>query len=126
MAIQILGGSGYQRGVEMAETGINVETFECEYTPEVNEELQGLTGEAFCVAKSTAFSRDVTISGEVSGATGVMAYTLTAACTVANDIATYGTSTGSLLLQSATETQDRKGWRKVSVKLKSRPGLVLA
>ena len=49
MALSILGGSGYQRGVELTETGGNVESFNVRYFPEVNEDLQGIGGETFSV-----------------------------------------------------------------------------
>jgi hypothetical protein len=126
MSLSILGGSGYQRGVEATETGINCESFECRYFPEVNEGLQGIGGETFIKAKSVKFSRDITLNGEVNGSTGVMAYSLTTACTVANDVATYGDGTGTILLDEATETQNRTAWRSISAKLSSNPNLIVS
>jgi hypothetical protein len=121
--LAILGGSGYQRGVELEEIGINCESVEVRYFPEVNEGLQGIGGEIFLKAKSAQFSRDVTVAGEVGGATGVMAFGLIGVCSIANDVATFGDDTGSLLLDEATETQNRTAWRHVSLKLSSNPNL---
>lgn len=122
-AVSIVGGSGYQYGVGSAETGINCESYEVEYMPEVNEELQGIGGETFILARSTKFTREATIDGEVNAATGLMALTLLVAAVPANASSTYGDGTGGFYLQSATVTQNRKGWEKVSIKLRSRPGL---
>jgi hypothetical protein len=125
-SLTILGGTGFQRGVEAQEVGINCESFECRYFPEVNEGLAGIGGEIFVKAKSVKPSRDVTIQGEVSGATGVMAYTTTTACTTANDTDTFGgTPSGDLLLDEATETQNRTAWRSVNIKLSSNPNLTV-
>lgn len=126
MAIQILGGTGAQRGVEVAETGGNCESFECRYFPEVNDDLQGIGGETFLTAKSTKFSRDITLNAEVTGSTGIMAFGLATACSVANDVATFGDGTGSILLDEATESQGRTAWRRVSEKLSSKPNRVLS
>lgn len=125
MSLTIIGFTG-QRGVEMPETGISVSSFEVVYTPEVNERIMDNVGETRGRAISNKFSREVTIDGEVLGATGVMAYALATACVPANDVTTFGDGTGTLLLDSATETQSRADWRKVSIKLSSNPGLVLS
>lgn len=124
-AITIVGGSGYQKGIEVGQGGINIESFEVRYFPEVDEKLAGITGESVIRAFSSKFSRDITMSGEVNAGTGAMAYTLATACTVANDVGTFGDGTGSILLDEVTETQSRSGWRSVSFKLSSNP-LVIA
>lgn len=126
MALSILGGSGYQRGVEATETGGNCESFECRYFPEVNENLQGIGGETFLTAKSQKFSREVSLNAEVNNTTGIMAFTTTTACTVANDVATFGDGTGTLLLDEATETQNRSAWRSVAIRLSSFPLRILS
>ncbi len=112
-----------QRGVEVAETGIVTRRFVCRYFAEVNDKLPGITGEATVRAISAKFSRDITCEGEVSGTTGVMAFTLGTACAFANDVSTFGDGTGKILLDEATETQDRTGWRSVSIRCSSNPGL---
>lgn len=126
MAVSIVGLSGLGWGIESAETGINCESFECRYFPFVNSKLNGITGEPVARAQSAKLSREVTISGEVTGATGIMAFATGAACTVANDVSTFGDGTGTFLFDEATETQSRDGWRAVNVRISSDPTLVIS
>ncbi len=124
MALTYFGtATALQRGVELAETGVSIMSFTVRYFPEVNERLQNNLGETAGGVKSSVASREVTIEGEVTGATGVMAFTFLAACTVANDIADFGSPTGGLYLEEATVTQSRADWRKVNMRLQSNPGL---
>ena len=117
MSLSILGGSGYQRGVAMQETGINCESIEARYFPEVNVKLEGIGGETFVKAVSAKMSRDVTVQGEVNAATGIMAYTTTTACTVANAVNSFGDGTGTLLFDEATVTQNRTAWESANAKI---------
>lgn len=125
MAVTIVGLSGLKYGVETAETGINCETFECRYFPYVNAKLDGITGEPVARAQSAKLSREITISGEVTGSSGVMAFATGAACAVANDVSTWGDGTGTILFDEATESQNRTGWRSASVQVSSDPTLVV-
>lgn len=122
-AIIIVGNFVGQYGVETDETGISIETFEVRYFPFVNERLMSNVGEPRARALSDKFSRDVTLSGEVTDSTGVMAFTLATACAVANDVDTFGDGSGDLLLDEVTETQGRAQWRKINMKLSSDPGV---
>lgn len=121
MAISIVGGTGFQYGIELAETGINCESFECEYLPYVNAKLEGITGEPIVRAQSGKLSRNVSINGEVKGSTGIMAFAVATALTVANDVSTFGDGSGSLLFDSMTETQNRSGWRSIAARISSDP-----
>lgn len=121
-ALQIVGTpSTVQRGIESSETGIVARRFACRYFAEINDKLAGITGEVTVRALSAKFSRDITFEGEVSGATGVMAFALGTTCTFANDVSTFGDGTGKILLDEVTETQDRNGWRAVSGRCSSNP-----
>lgn len=116
-------GAAQQRGVETSETGIAVEEVVVEYFPEVDEFRQNNLGETDGAVVSTTPSRDISISGEVTGSTGRMADTFIAAITtIANDLTTFGGS-GGIYLKRAVETQRRADWRKVALSYKSRPGL---
>jgi len=126
MAVTIVGLNGLAYGVETAETGINCESSEVRYFPYVNAKLEGITGEVIARCQSAKMSRDITIQGEVTGATGVMAFATGAACTTANDKAAFGDGTGTLLFDEATENQSRGGWRGVNIRVSSDPTLVLA
>lgn len=123
-AVTVLGFTG-QYGVELAETGISVKQVVVRYFPEVNAPIMDNVGETRGKVKSNKFSRDVTVEGEVLGATGVMAFTTTTACTIANDVADFGDGSGTLLMDEATVTQTRAEWRSVSIKLSSNPGLTV-
>lgn len=123
--LSILGGSGYQRGMEATETGINIEQLSVRYYAEVNEHLQGITGETVLTAKSQKFARDITANGETNNTTGWMAFTLIAAPTIANDVATFGDGTGTILMDEATETQGRSAWRAADFSLSSFPNRVI-
>lgn len=124
MALTYLGSAtALQRGVELAEPGIGVRRFEVNYFPEVDEFHQNNLGETDGAVISTSPSRDITIEGEVTGTTGHMSDTFTAAIAiVANDVTTFG-GAGGIYLKRARETQERASWRDVSLEFKSRPGL---
>jgi hypothetical protein len=110
-----------QRGVEFNEIGIAVKRFEVRYFPEVNDKLLNNAGETIARALSDKFSREIRVEGETTGATGVMSFAIAATCTLANDISDFGDGSGRVLLDDATVTQERAGWRSVSLKLSSHP-----
>lgn len=128
-AIIVAGGppwSDAQRGVETDETGINIAAFSCRYYLAVNEKLPSNVGEPRARALSDDFSRDITLRGEVLvGGGGVLDFTIGTDCALANDIDTFGTGAGSVLLDEATESQERAGWRTLDMRLSSDPQLVL-
>jgi hypothetical protein len=130
--ILIVGSWAGQRGVELDETGISVRAFDCIYRPFVNDRLMSNVGEPRARAVSGGFSREVTVQGEATGATGLMAATLGVPIVVANDIKTfhptsYATGTtppdALLLLDEVTESQERAGWRSINMRLSSDPGI---
>jgi hypothetical protein len=125
-AILIVGSWDAQRGVEMDETGISVSSFTCRYFPFVNEKLMSNVGEPRARAVSDKLSREVKIKGEVTGATGIMAFAVANACAVANDVADFGDGSGDLLFDEATVSQERAGWREVDMSLSSDPGVTVA
>lgn len=124
-AVTVLGSGNAQYGVETPETGISVKTFTVRYFPEIDVPILDNVGEIRGRVKSNKVSREVTIEGEVTGATGVMAFGFLTACIPANDIADFGDNTGTLLLQEVTIAQARAEWRMFNAKLLSNPGLVL-
>lgn len=112
-----------QRGVEFNEVGLAIRRFSTRYFPEVNERLQNNAGETIARALSDKFSREVSWEGETTGTTGLMAATLGTAMTFANDTNDFGDGSGKLLLDEATVTQERGGWRSVSGRASSNPQL---
>lgn len=122
-AIIIVGSWDAQRGVETDETGINVRAVDVVYKPFINERLMSNVGEPRARAFSDKFSREVTVSGEVTDSGGIMAFTIGTACSIANDSDDFGGGEGDLLLDEATVNQERAGWRSVTVRLSSDPGV---
>lgn len=120
----------YQRGVEIAELGIVVRRFIVRYFPEVDERFKETTGQTFVRVQSRFFSRQISVEGETKGTTGIMAFTLGTALGFANDDITFKDRTdngqpqnprGTIILDDATESQDRQGWRSVSIRASSNP-----
>lgn len=121
MALTLLNASGFQAAIEVDETGVNLASYSCRYYPQFRRELLNYLGQTRGWALPTIPSGEVSMQGEVSGGTGVMAYTFLTACTIANDTALFGRSAGIFLLLEATETQDREGWRSISQSLRADP-----
>jgi hypothetical protein len=126
MSTSVLGVSAanYQYGVESDETGINIASFSCRYFPEFDDKLPNKDGQTIVRARPDKFSREISISGEVNGATGLMALTLTAAATITNDDDTFGDGSGDLWLDEVTEGQERNGFRNCDFSLSSDPEMV--
>ena len=122
----ILGVSAasYQYGIESNETGINIASFSCRYFPEFDDKLPNKDGQTIIRARPEKFSREISLSGEVNGATGIMALALTAAATLANDVDVFGDGAGDIWLDEATENQERNGFRAVDVSLSSDPLMI--
>jgi hypothetical protein len=124
--ITVVGGppwSDAQRGVELNEDAlaINIRRFEVRYFPEINEKLPDNFGETIAKGISDKFSRDITFEGETLGAP-VLA--LATALTFANDVDDLGDGSGLILLDEATNTQERAGWRSLNGRASSNPGLL--
>lgn len=119
MALAYVNLSGFQRGVESDETGINVSKFTLEVEPEINDWLPGKDGQARGKAVGDPMGK-LTIEGEISGATGVMAIVATTAFVPTNEVTYFGRTTGGFYFDRGTIDQERDGWKKVTVELSSR------
>jgi hypothetical protein len=124
-AIIIVGDFPGQYGVETDEDGISIDTFEVRYFMYVNSRLESNVGEPRARALSDKFSREIKLGGEVTGATGVMAFTIGTACALANDTDTFGDGSGDILLDEGTEKQARATWRRIDMNLSSDPGVTV-
>lgn len=115
-AITLVNLTGYQWGVEADETGINIDSFGVTYKPEQKEFLPNRQGTkiGFAVDQPEA---EISVSGEVSGSTGLMAATFSAAITIANDTEEFGMSTGGIYLDDVNIDQNRTAFRKATFKL---------
>lgn len=124
MALTLVNLSGFAAGVTADETGINVEEFKTTVEPEFRNVVPGKTGEGrgFVVA---AMKKNVSISGEVSGSTGVMAAVAATAFAPANSSAYFGApSTGLYLTKGeVTESRDGGALKKMSAEFEALAGI---
>jgi hypothetical protein len=121
MGILLRNLSGFQRGVELDEVGINIESLEVRIFPEWKEKLPNKDNQTRGFAEPDAPSREVTLQGEISGATGVMAAAFGTPLVLLNDIDGFGSGDGDLYMDEATISQARGEWKKLSMKLSSDP-----
>jgi hypothetical protein len=115
-AVTLVNLSGYQWGVEADETGINVENFNVTYKPEQKEYLRNKVNTKIGFAVDDV-EAEITVEGEVSGSTGLMAATFATAVTLANEEDEFGLSAGGVYLDEAAISQSRGGFRRASFKL---------
>lgn len=128
MSLTIVGAGVWQdaqRGVEEPETGISIRRWAVRYFPEINEKLPDNAGQIIARAIANKPSREITIEGEVTGTTGVMNFAWAASITYAfqNDLQ-WGVNrdtTGFIIMDEVTETQERAGWRSINMRLSSNP-----
>jgi hypothetical protein len=116
MANTLVSLSGFQRGIELAETGVNVESFSCRYYFQFKDTVNSFEGKIRGFAIPGSFSREVRMSGEVTGSTGIMATNGNTAIVFANDVSAIvgiasGSNAGGFYLDEFTETQTRDGFR---------------
>lgn len=127
MALTLLNLTGFAAGVTADETGINVEEFKTVVEPEFRNVIPGKTGEGRGIVLAP-MKKNVTITGEVSGSTGVMAATAAVAFAPANSSAYFGAPTSSLLLTKGEVTENRDGGalKKMSAEFEALAGITIA
>lgn len=114
--------SGFQYGVAADETSLNIEAFNSNIAPQFKEYLpdKANANRGFAVGPTR---REITLNGELSAATlGVLAFTFSTACTLANS-STYYSATGGIYMDSAAVSESRAGWKSLSLTLSSDPGI---
>lgn len=111
-----------QRGIASAEAGVNASKFSLEIEPEINDWLPGITGEAIGKAVGSPMGR-LTIEGEITAATGIMAALTTTVFVPTNTVNYFGRTAGGFYLSRATVDQDRDGWKRLSAEFESRFGV---
>lgn len=116
MAATLVNLSGFQRGCEAAETGINLESFDVDSKPEYKDLMHNYLGEVIGFAAGPVMA-EISISGEVTNTTGIMAVAIGTALVPTNDVDQFGQTAGGCYPDSFTQTQSRDGFRKISVKL---------
>jgi len=121
-AITLVNASGYQRGVSADETGINVEEVSVTIKPEFKEFLMNKTNEKIGFALAPA-ELDISVKGEISGNTGIMAAVFGTATTIANTTAYAGAPTTGKYLDEMTVVQGRAAWKNVDAKFSAVAGI---
>ena len=130
MANTLVNLSGFQRGVELAETGCNVESYSLRCFFQFKDKVNDNLGQVRGFAIPDKFCREVRMSGEVTGSTGVLATNGNTAIVFANDVAigavtavASGSNAGGFYLDEFTETQTRDGFRSFDASWSSDPGV---
>lgn len=122
LGVTLVNLSGFQWGVASDETGINIRSFRCRIAPEFKEFLKGKTGAKRGFAVEVP-ELSVSIEGEISGSTGIMAAVVTTATTIANSTAYFGAPTTGKYLDSAEVTEGREGWKDLTAEFSSNAGI---
>ena len=124
MNITLVNLTGFKPGVQQDEIGINIKTFKTTVEPEFKNfaDAKDGTHRGFGVAP---MKKVVTMDGEVTGSTGLMAATASVAFAPANSSAYFGAPTTGLYLDKGDVTEDREGgkWQDVSVELSAHAGI---
>jgi hypothetical protein len=111
--------TGFQRGIENEETGINCSKFSVEVEPEINDWLPGIDGHARGKAVGDPMGK-LTIDGEISGSAGIMAATFGTAFVPTNSADYFGRTAGGFYMDRATVDQERDGWKKLTTEFSSK------
>jgi hypothetical protein len=120
MALAYVNLTGYQRGIEADETGINISKFTLEVEPEINDWLPGKDGQARGKAVGDPMGK-LTVEGEHNTTlAGIMVVVATTAFVPGNDVTYFGRSAGGFYFDRGTVDQERDGWRKATVEFSSR------
>lgn len=117
--------AGFQHGVAQDETAINIASFNLSVAPHDRQYINDKNGDPRGYWEG-ALRRDISLSGEITNTTGVMAFTFGTACTLANTVTAFGATTGTVTLMDAQITQERDGFRSLTQNLRADTGIVLA
>lgn len=115
--------TGVQRGFAgVGETGINAETFRLTVTPEIDDYLQGIDGQALVNAIGDPMG-ELEITGEIKALTGVVAASFVTAFSPNNSTIYFGRSQGGFYLKSGEVAIGRSEWKKATCRFASRFGI---
>lgn len=118
----ILGNNAVNFALPNDETGLNVETIRTKYN-NPRAELQGRQGNTVAVAVNFDPSIEITITGEIAGATGHAAANFVGATTIATTYAGHGIPAGGAYLIDCEEERSRTGYAKLTSTYKVIPGI---
>jgi hypothetical protein len=118
--------TGRQYGVELDETSMDIKKFDVDTGPQFKE-YQTDKANANIGFVTGPIRQTITLEGELSASSlGVLAFTFTTACTLANDKDYFGVSTGDVFMDSARISQMSDGLKSISINLSRDPGIDLA
>lgn len=123
-AITLVNLTGFSPGVASAETGINIKTFKCAIEPEFKTFADNKDGtrRGFGVAPMKLV---VTLDGEVTGDTGIMAAVPGTATTLSNSTAYFGAPTTGTYLDKANVNSNREqgAWQDMDAEFSAYAGI---
>jgi hypothetical protein len=125
MSVTIVNGSGLTalaHGIATAEAGINISKFEFTVKPEWKKFLQSRTDEKIAFATAPA-ELNLSVEGEITLATGLMAATFATAVTIAGSVALFGAPSTGIYLDQATVSRPRDGWNTFAGEFSSNAGI---
>lgn len=128
--MQYVSLSGFTRGNQAAETGINLNGISARYFSQFKDKVNDFQGVARGFAIPDKLDLEVSVDGEVSGATGLMAVKFITAYVFANtglfgvfEASNGGGNSGGLYADEATVASSRDGWKTVSQRFSSNPNI---
>ena len=122
MAITYVNLSGFKRGINSDEAGINIAKFDIEVEPEINDWLPGKDGQARGKAVGDP-QRKVSLEGEIfdiTAAGSVFVAGFATALVPTNSVNYFGATAGGLYIDRGTVGNAREGWKHVSAEATSK------
>jgi hypothetical protein len=125
----IIGTAGPTHGITADETGILIKSFGLSFEPEFTDPLTNKVGERINEARG-AICTKISITGEISSATGVIDATFYAAVTLTNTLGVTGSTangllanTGGVYMNTAKVDESATGWRTFSAEYQQYVGI---
>jgi hypothetical protein len=125
----IIGTAGPTHGITADETGILIKSFGLSFEPEFTDPLTNKVGERINEARG-AICTKISITGEISSATGVIDATFYAAVTLTNTLGVTGATangllanTGGVYMNTAKVDESATGWRTFSAEYQQYAGI---
>lgn len=125
----IIGTAGPTHGITADETGILIKSFGLSFEPEFTDPLTNKVGERINEARG-AICTKISITGEISSASGVIDATFYAAVTLTNTLGVTGATangllanTGGVYMNTAKVDESATGWRTFSAEYQQYVGI---
>jgi hypothetical protein len=131
LTMTIIGAAGPTHGVTADETGILIKSFGLNFEPEFTDPLTNRVGERINEARG-AICLKISITGEISSATGIIDATFYAAVTLTNVLGITGAAaanglsplaTGGVYMNSAKVDESATGYKTFSAEYQQYAGL---